>query len=89
MISAWQSEEAKTAQQACALASEMLANHAKDIPFALLYLIDPDGKRARLAGSSGIGWGEAVSPLVVELDEGVGVRSPLGRSSRPSAETRW
>ena len=64
-----QTEEAKTAQQACALASEMLANDTKDIPFALLYLIDPDGKRARLAGSSGIGGGEAASPLVVDLDE--------------------
>ena len=32
----------------------MLASHAKDIPFALLYLIDADGRQARLAGSVGI-----------------------------------
>jgi PAS domain S-box-containing protein len=59
--------EAKTAEQACVIAGRTLANHAKDIPFALLYLIDRDGKRARLAWSAGIDRGEAARPRVVEL----------------------
>lgn len=41
------SSEAKTAEDACAVAAEILEAHAKDMPFALLYLIDPDRKTAR------------------------------------------
>jgi signal transduction histidine kinase len=74
--------EAKTAEMACAIAAGTLANYARDVPFALFYLIDPDGKRARLAGATGVGMGEAasqlasqpvsqlVSQLVVDLNEG-------------------
>jgi PAS domain S-box-containing protein len=61
--------EAKTAQKACAVAAEMLAKHPKDVPFALFYLIDPDGKHARLAGSAGIGADEVASPSVVSLGD--------------------
>ena len=61
------SADAKTAEAACAGAAATLANHTKDIPFALLYLIDPDGKRARLAGTAGIGMDAAASPCVIEL----------------------
>ena len=31
-----------------------LRRHGKDVPFALLYLVDPDGAHARLAGAAGI-----------------------------------
>jgi signal transduction histidine kinase/DNA-binding response OmpR family regulator len=65
------SAEAKTAEEACVIAAEMLANYPKDIPFALLYLVDRDGTQARLAAASGIGMGEAASPLVVGLGEEV------------------
>jgi signal transduction histidine kinase len=59
--------EAKTAETACAMAAATLANHPKDVPFALLYLIDTDGKEARLAGAAGVAPGEAASPLAVSL----------------------
>jgi PAS domain S-box-containing protein len=62
------SADARTAEAACAAAAATLANHTKDIPFALLYLIDPDGKRVRLAGTAGIGIGAAASPRVIELE---------------------
>jgi signal transduction histidine kinase len=62
--------EAKTAEEACVIAAEALAHHDKEIPFALFYLIDPDRRHARLAGSVGAGLGEAASPLVVSLGEG-------------------
>src|SRR5581483_11153774 len=39
--------EAKTAEEACAVAAATLANHPKDVPFAFLYLIDDEGKAAR------------------------------------------
>jgi hypothetical protein len=61
--------ESKTAEVACAIAAETLARYARDIPFALFYLIDADGKRARLVGATGVGMGEATSPLVVDLNE--------------------
>ncbi|HLJ22055.1 MAG TPA: ATP-binding protein, partial [Stellaceae bacterium] len=59
--------EAKTAADACAVAASALSAHAKDIPFALIYLIEADGKHARLAGSAGVAPGEAVSPAVIDL----------------------
>ncbi len=44
------SAEAKTAEDACRVAAETLAQYPRDIPFALLYLIDPDGTHARAPG---------------------------------------
>ena len=64
-----QAVEAKTAEDACAAVASTLAKHAKDIPFALLYLIDPDGSQARLAGAAGVAQGELASPLRMELKE--------------------
>jgi PAS domain S-box-containing protein len=60
--------EAKTAEEACATAAAVLENHAKDVPFALLYLIDQDSRVARLAGVAGIAPGEASAPVVIDLD---------------------
>jgi len=61
--------EGRTAEAACTIAAGILANHAKDVPFALLYLLDENGRQARLAGAAGIGMGELASPLVVGLGE--------------------
>ena len=59
---------ARSAEEACAISLEALANHAKDVPFALLYLIDADGQRANLAGTASVEPGEEVSPSVISLD---------------------
>ena len=61
--------EAKTAEEACAIAAETLTGHDKDIPFALLYLIDTDGKHARLSGTAGVPMYEKFSPPFVDLDD--------------------
>ncbi|HKQ74900.1 MAG TPA: ATP-binding protein, partial [Blastocatellia bacterium] len=61
--------DAKTAEKACVVVAETLSKHPKDIPFALLYLIDPDGQQARLAGAAGVTQGGPVSPLIIELGE--------------------
>ncbi len=71
---------AKTAEAACAAAAATLAPHARDIPFALLYLIDPDGRAARLAGAAGIAPGTEASPEVVALD------APEAASAWPLAQ---
>jgi hypothetical protein len=39
---------AKTAEEGCAIAAEALAKHAKDVPFSLIYLVDPDRQRGAL-----------------------------------------
>jgi hypothetical protein len=48
------SADAKTAEDACAIAATTLAAHAEDIPFALLYLVTPDRASARLYGLAGV-----------------------------------
>jgi PAS domain S-box-containing protein len=59
--------EAKTAEEACANAAGTLSTHGKDIPFALLYLIDNDGKLARLVGAAGVAENDRINSTVVEL----------------------
>jgi PAS domain S-box-containing protein len=61
--------EMKTAEEACNAAAEVLANDSKDVPFALLYLIDSDRKNARLAGVAGIPGGKSISAPTVKLVE--------------------
>ena len=63
------SAEAKTAEEACTVAAEILSMHTHDVPFALLYLVDGDGTRAHLAGAAGVSTGEAISPSIVELGD--------------------
>ncbi|HEY7295209.1 MAG TPA: ATP-binding protein, partial [Dehalococcoidia bacterium] len=66
--------EAKTAEEACAIAADALSHHPKDVPFALLYLLDADQQTARLAGLAGIagvpGDGDA-APHTIDLTEAV------------------
>jgi PAS domain S-box-containing protein len=71
--------EAKTDKEACATAAKTLAAHDKDIPFALIYLLNAEGKHAELAAASGVARGESISPLVVRLEA-------EGRSGWPLAE---
>jgi signal transduction histidine kinase/CheY-like chemotaxis protein len=57
-----------TTEEICRVAVQTLGRHSKDVPFALLYLIDPDGQHARLAGTAGIEPGKGASPQLVPLD---------------------
>jgi signal transduction histidine kinase/DNA-binding NarL/FixJ family response regulator len=61
--------EAKTAEEACAAAAATLGNHGKDVPFALLYLTESNGRFARLAAHTGIGDCAALGPDLVEISE--------------------
>ena len=65
-----QSAEAETAEEACRITATVLAGHEKDVPFALLYLIDADGRRAQLAGSTGVARDEPGCPPVLDLGDG-------------------
>ena len=50
---AGRSAEAKTADEACRAAAQILGNNPADVPFALIYLTESTGKSARLAGVAG------------------------------------
>ena len=72
------SAEAKTAEEACQIAAETLAHYPKDVPFALLYLLDADGQRARLAATAGVEEIALLGPTVIDLSAGE-VEKPPGR----------
>jgi signal transduction histidine kinase/CheY-like chemotaxis protein len=48
-------------------AARVLAGNPHDVPFALLYLIDEDQKRATLMGAAGLAPGSAEAPARIEL----------------------
>ena len=73
---------AKTAAESCRMAAAAMADHGKDIPFALFYLVDPDGKQARLAGTAGVREGESLSPLGLALDNEATASWPLADAFR-------
>ena len=62
--------EARSVETACTIAARALEPHAKDVPFALLYLLDSCGGQARLAASSGVDAQSAGAPQTIELGGG-------------------
>ena len=61
--------DAATAADACVRSAECLAGDPRDFPFAMLYLIERDGRRGRLAAACGIARGHPAAPDVVPLGE--------------------
>jgi DNA-binding NtrC family response regulator/signal transduction histidine kinase len=59
--------ETQTAAEAFANAAEVLAANPYDVPFALIYFVEDDRKRARLVGCAGLPPGTPASPRVVDL----------------------
>ncbi|HYG63514.1 MAG TPA: ATP-binding protein, partial [Thermoanaerobaculia bacterium] len=60
--------EGKLAADACAIAAATLAANPWDVPFTLIYLLDGEGRRLRLTGSTGVPAGSDAAPDIVELD---------------------
>jgi len=60
--------EARTIRDACALSMRCLETNPHDAPFAVLYLLDPDQRRAALAGTARIAPGHPAAPAVIALD---------------------
>jgi signal transduction histidine kinase/GAF domain-containing protein len=61
--------DAKTPEEACETAAATFDENAFDVPFALFYLLEPDGKRARLASSCGFEVQDGPSnPGAIDLD---------------------
>ncbi len=68
---------ARTSLEACELGAQALKVDPRDLPFAMIYLLDEDRKAARLAASAGVVAGHPIAPSVVPL---------TGHSSWPFAE---
>jgi GAF domain-containing protein len=73
--------EAATAEEACTIAGETLETNTWDVPFALFYLLDRDGRRAKLAASVGFETAENPSaPAEIDLTADTGETTwPLAR----------
>lgn len=61
--------DARTFDGACTLSANCLGTNLYDLPFAMIYLVDPDYQCAVLAGTSGIERGHALAPETVALDD--------------------
>ncbi|HWE16945.1 MAG TPA: PAS domain-containing protein, partial [Hyphomicrobiaceae bacterium] len=79
---------AKSAEEACRVAANVLADNCADVPFALLYLVDPQSRRGRLVASTGGDSGMPAAPTSFELDDTEGASAwPLTsvcRSGEPA-----
>lgn len=59
--------KARTVEDACQDACQVIEKSAEDIPFSLIYLLDPRGEQARLVASHGLQAGTSISPSLVNL----------------------
>ncbi|HEU5119090.1 MAG TPA: ATP-binding protein, partial [Isosphaeraceae bacterium] len=68
-LAARTTDRTHSAEDACKTAVEILAGNPRDVPFALLYLLDDKGRNLTLAGWTGVEPGTPISPLTVELPQ--------------------
>ena len=74
--------ETRSDVEACISATNILAQHPKDVPFALLYLLDAEGRRLRLVSRTGID-AEHAGPAMLDLADAVlPVQWPLAAALR-------
>ncbi len=61
--------EARDAETACRLAAAALATNNRDLPFALIYLLDAARSRLVFCGSTGLPPGHAAAPAAVDIGD--------------------
>ncbi|ACB74064.1 PAS domain S-box protein [Opitutus terrae] len=61
--------DARSAEEACRIAADVLAQNRYDVPFALFYAIDETGQAAKLVPGPGIEPGARGTPARVALDQ--------------------
>ena len=71
--------EARTATEAARLCAEILGRNLRDMPFALVYLLDSTGTRLHLGGNAGLEPATPASPLVADMAERDGAGWPLAQ----------
>jgi hypothetical protein len=60
--------DARTVENACALAADALGTNPSDLPFALIYIVDSKKRSVSLAGVSGLNPGHQLAPETIQLD---------------------
>ena len=73
------SADARTVDQACEVAAQVMEENPRDISFGLIYLIDPSEKQARLARRVGLAKDEPHAPLFIDLAHESECPWPLAR----------
>ena len=76
---------ARTVDDVFVLAAQSLAEYQLDLPFTLIYALDANGTRARLAATSGFGPGTTAGPEEVDLEGAASPSWPLGQIVRSGA----
>ena len=82
--------DARTVEAACERSAAALATDPRDLPFAMLYLVDPDSGGFSLMGAAGIARGHPAAPQSIALDDAS--TWPLAaalRESAPQAPRRY
>ncbi len=59
--------DARTFNEACTVSASCLGTNPYDLPFAMIYLVEPDRQQISLAGASGINRNHAAVPEIVDL----------------------
>ncbi|ACC80914.1 type II toxin-antitoxin system ParD family antitoxin [Nostoc punctiforme] len=63
------SGDTRSVETTCKDILSTIAEYPQDVPFALIYLSEPDGKTVRLSGSVRANINESIAPLKVVLEE--------------------
>ncbi|GAA6624046.1 ATP-binding protein [Scytonema sp. NUACC26] len=63
-----QTADARTFDEACRLSARCLQTNLYDLPFAMIYLVEPEQQRIVLAGTSGIDRDHPAVPALVDLN---------------------
>ena len=76
--------EARTWQQACERSARALATNNRDLPFAMIYMLEPDGRSATLASTSNVDRDHPAVMTTLPLD-GSESLAACRRRARPPA----
>ncbi|BAZ31267.1 multi-sensor hybrid histidine kinase [Cylindrospermum sp. NIES-4074] len=77
--------DARTFNEACTLSVSCLETNPYDLPFAMIYLVDPDQQQVFLAGTCGIERNHLAVPETVALDgDGVWPFAEVIKTHKPS-----
>lgn len=69
-LAARTTDESDSAEVACRTACRILDGNPQDIPFAIIYLVEPGGRQALLAGTSGFSGNFEFAPESINLQNG-------------------
>ena len=73
--------DARTIHDACSLSAQSLETNPRDLPFALIYLLDSEHRRVELAGYSGIAANHVAAPVEpASIRRGVALRRSSAHS---------